>query len=297
MKMSILIIGASGFVGSYLYESLSKEGKVVGTFYSRQPGVEGLRYLDITDRESVEELIRQAKPSVIILASALTYVDYCEEHQSEAYNINVSGTANVSLSAKEIGAKLVFFSSEYVFDGKDGPYSEIDLPNPTSYYGKTKLEAEKVIISNLLNYLIIRTTVVYGYQKDGKNFIMQLIQKNKDGQVMNVPVDQYGSPTFRDNLVEVTIELIRKDKRGIYNVVGSEVLNRYDFSILAAEIFGLNKGLLIPKTTLELGQKALRPLKAGLKIDKVSGEIEIRLLSPKQGLEILKRQLVAKGIL
>jgi dTDP-4-dehydrorhamnose reductase len=295
--MSILIIGASGFVGSHLYEGLSKEADVTGTFYPRQPEIEGLRYLDITDRESVEGLIRQTKPSAIILASALTYVDYCEEHQKEAYDINVLGTVNVSLAAKEVGSKLVFFSTEYVFDGKCGPYSEIDLPNPISYYGKTKLEAEKVIIENLVDYLIIRTTIIYGYQEDGKNFIMQLIQKNKDGQVMNVPLDQYGSPTFRDNLVEVTIELIRKDKKGIYNVVGSEVINRYDFSLLAAEIFGLDEGLIIPKTTLELGQVAPRPLKAGLKIDKVSDEIEIKLLSPKQGLEILKRQLGEKGIL
>ncbi|MFH1562254.1 MAG: SDR family oxidoreductase [Nitrospirota bacterium] len=295
--MSVLIIGASGFVGSHLYENLSKDDEVIGTFYRRQPEVKGFRYLDITDKESVEGLIRQIKPSAIILASALTYVDYCEEHQSEAYDINVSGTTNIVLAAKEVGSKLVFFSSEYVFDGKCGPYSEIDLPNPVDYYGKTKLEAEKVIIENLIDYLIIRTTIIYGYQKDGKNFIMQLIQKNKDGQAMNVPLDQYGSPTFRDNLIEVTIELIRKDKRGIYNVVGREVINRYDFSILATEIFGLDKGLIIPKTTLELRQVALRPLKAGLKIDKVKKEIETNLLSPREGLEILKNQLVGKGIL
>ncbi|MDI6736394.1 MAG: SDR family oxidoreductase [bacterium] len=300
--MLILIIGASGFVGSYLSDSLSKEAEAIGTFCHRQPEVEGissqgLRYLDVTDKESVEGLIRETKPSTIILTSALTYVDYCEGHQSEAYDINVAGTRNVVSMAKKVDAKLVFFSTEYVFDGKGGPYSEIDLPNPINYYGQTKLEAEKVIIENLLDYLIIRTTVVYGYQRNGKNFILQLIQKNKEGQVMNVPLDQYGSPTFRDNLAEVTIELIRKDKRGIYNVVGTEVMNRYDFSILAAAIFGLNQDLIIPKTTLELGQVALRPLKAGLKIDKVAGEIEIRLLSPKQGLEILKGQLVAKGIL
>ncbi len=300
--MSILIIGVSGFVGSYLHKSLAKGNEVIGTFYHRQPELEGLsseefRYLDVTNRESVEGLISQTKPSTIILTSALTYVDYCEGHKKEAYNINVSGTTNVVSMAKKTGAKLVFFSTEYVFDGKDGPYAEIDLPNPINYYGQTKLEAEKVIIENLLDYLIIRTTIIYGYQKDGKNFIMQLIQKNKDGQIMNVPIDQYGSPTFRDNLGEVTIELIRKDKRGIYNVVGPEVINRYDFSILATEIFGLNKDLIMPKTTLELGQAALRPLKAGLKIDKVVGEIENKLLSPKQGLEILKKQLVAKGIL
>ncbi len=289
--MSTLIIGASGFVGSLLYEILSKKDEVVGTFYPLQPEEEGLQYLDITDRKSVEVLIRETKPDVIILASALTYVEYCEEHQKEAFEINVLGTTNVVLTAKEVKAKLVFFSTEYIFDGKAGPYSETDPPNPISYYGKTKLDGEKIIIDNLDDYLIIRTTVVYGYQKDGKNFIMQLIQKNKDGQTMNVPIDQYGSPTFRDNLVEATIELIQKDKRGIYNVVGSEVINRFDFSILTAEVLGLDKSLIIPKTTLELGQKAARPLKAGLKIDKVKQEIETKLLSPKEGLEILKTQL------
>lgn len=295
--MSILIIGASGFVGSLLYEILTREDKVVGTFYPRQLEVKGLKYLDITDRKSVEALIKEIKPAVIILTAALTYVEYCEDHPKEAFEINVLGTTNVALMAKEINAKLVFFSTEYVFDGKAGPYSEEDQPNPISYYGKTKLEGEKVIRDNLGDYLIIRTTVVYGYEKDGKNFIMQLIQKNKAGLIMNVPVDQYGSPTFRDNLVEATIELIQKDKRGIYNVVGCEVINRFDFSILSAEILGLDKNLIIPKTTIELGQKAPRPLKAGLKIDKIRQEIDIKLLSPKEGLEILKTQLRGKGIL
>ncbi|MEW6096740.1 MAG: SDR family oxidoreductase [bacterium] len=295
--MSILIIGASGFVGSFLYEILAKEDEVIGTFYPRESEVKGFQYLDITDRKSVEVLIREIKPHVIILTAALTYVEYCEDHQKEAFDINVLGTTNVVLMAKEVNAKLVFFSTEYVFDGKKGPYSEIDLPNPISYYGKTKLEGERVIIDNLNDYLIIRTTVVYGYEKDGKNFIMQLIQKNKDRQVMNVPLDQYGSPTFRDNLVAATIELIQKDKRGIYNVVGSEVMNRFDFSVLAAEILGLDKSLIIPKTTSELGQRAPRPLNAGLKIDKVKQEIETKLLSPKEGLEILKAQLVKKKIL
>lgn len=295
--MSILIIGASGFVGSLLYEILTREDKVVGTFYPRQLEVKGLKYLDITDRKSVEALIKEIKPAVIILTAALTYVEYCEDHPKEAFEINVLGTTNVALMAKEINAKLVFFSTEYVFDGKAGPYSEEDQPNPISYYGKTKLEGEKVIRDNLGDYLIIRTTVVYGYEKDGKNFIMQLIQKNKAGLIMNIPIDQYGSPTFRDNLVEATIELIQKDKRGIYNVVGCEVINRFDFSILSAEILGLDKNLIIPKTTIELGQKAPRPLKAGLRIDKVRQEIDIKLLSPKEGLEILKTQLRGKGIL
>jgi dTDP-4-dehydrorhamnose reductase len=289
--MSILIIGASGFVGSLLYKILSKKEEAVGTFCNRQPEIERLLYLDITDRKSVEEIIREIRPHVIILTSALTHVEYCEDHQQEAYNVNVLGTANVVMIAKEIGAKLVFFSSEYIFNGEKGPYSEIDIPNPINYYGKTKLEGETVIINNLNDYLIIRTTVIYGYQRDGKNFIMQLIQKNKTGQIMNVPIDQYGSPTFRDNLVEVVIELIKRDKKGIYNVVGPEIINRFDFSILAADILGLDKNLIISKPTVELGQKAKRPLKAGLKIDKVKKEIGAKLLSPKEGLEILKKQL------
>jgi len=291
MKMLTLIIGASGFVGNFLYEILSKEDKTIGTFCHRESKVAGFQYLDIRDRKSVEVLVKRIKPEIIILTAALTYVDYCEDNQKEAFEINVLGTTNVALLANEIKAKLIFFSTEYIFDGEKGPYSEIDIPNPINYYGKTKLAGEKVIITSLNDYLIIRTTVVYGYEKDGKNFIMQLIQKNKSGQIMNVPLDQYSSPTFRDNLVEATIELIQKEKRGIYNVVGAEVINRFDFSIMATEILGLDKKLIIPKTTLELGQKAKRPLKAGLKIDKVKKEIETKLLSPKEGLEILKTQL------
>lgn len=291
--MLSLIIGASGFVGHLFYKILSKEDKTIGTSYHRPSEI--FQYLNIGDRKSVEVLIRKIKPEVIILTSALTYVDYCEDHQKEAFETNVLGTTNVALMAKEVKAKLVFFSTEYIFDGEKGPYSEDDIPHPLNYYGETKLEGEKVILNNLNDYLIIRTTIVYGYEKDGKNFIMQLIQKNKNGQIINVPLDQYGSPTFRDNLVEATIELIQREKRGIYNVVGPEVINRFDFSLLAAEILGLDQKLIMPKTTLELGQKAKRPLKAGLKIDKIKNEIKTKLLSPREGLEVLKNQLLTEG--
>lgn len=284
--MRVFIVGASGFVGRIMFEYLSREHETYGSFYSNP--VKRLIHLDMTDLNAVKEILISLKPDVIIQPAANPNVEYCEEHPMETWQVNVEGSENLIETAREIGAKFVYFSSDYVFDGTDGPYSEDDVPNPINEYGLQKLAVEKLIKKSLDNYLIIRITVVYGWESQGKNFVMGLIKNLKNCDFIKVPCDQIGSPTYVNNMVQAVKELVEADKTGIYHVVGTDVMDRYIFAKNVAEIFELDENLLIPITTNQLGQKAKRPLKAGMKVDKVQKDVSIRLIGVKEGLEDMK---------
>ena len=284
--MRIFIVGASGFVGRIMFEYLSGEHETFGSFYLNP--VKGLIHLNMTDLKAVKEILTSLKPDVIIHPAANPNVEYCEEHPKETWQVNVEGSRNIIETAREIGVKFVYFSSDYVFDGTNGPYSEDDVPNPINEYGLQKLAVEKLIKNYLEKYLIIRITVVYGWEPRGKNFVMGLIKNLKNGDFMKVPYDQIGSPTYANNMIQAVKELIEADKTGIYHVAGTDVMDRYTFAKNVAEIFELDENLLIPVTTNQLNQKAKRPLKAGMKVDKVQKDVSIRLMSVRNGLEDMK---------
>lgn len=284
--MRVFIVGASGFVGRIMFEYLSREHETHGSFYSNP--VKRLIHLDMTDLKAVKDILTSLKPDVIIHPAANPNVEYCEEHPKETWQVNVEGSRNIIETAREIGVKFVYFSSDYVFDGTNGPYSEDDVPNPINEYGLQKLAVEKLIKNYLEKYLIIRITVVYGWEPRGKNFVMGLIKNLKNGDFMKVPYDQIGSPTYANNMIQAVKELIEADKTGIYHVAGTDVMDRYTFAKNVAEIFELDENLLIPVTTNQLDQKAKRPLKAGMKVDKVQKDVSIRLMSVRDGLEDMK---------
>jgi dTDP-4-dehydrorhamnose reductase len=287
--MKVLTIGASGFIGGELLEEFSKAHDVLGTFYSRP--AEGFVHLDVRDKSKVEELVGSFKPDAILYLAANPNVEYCEDHPEETWQINVNGTANTLEIAEKLGAKFVYFSTDYVFDGKAGPYLENDTTNPINAYGRQKLASEEIIKKNLVNYLIIRTTIVYGWENTGKNFIMQMINALKEGRVMKVPKDQFGTPTYVKNLCRAVRELVEKDKTGVYHISGNDLIDRYKFAQNVASVFSLDKDLLIPISTSEFKNKAHVPEKAGLKVEKARKELKTELLGVKEGLELARKDI------
>jgi len=287
--MRVLVLGASGLVGGWLYRLFSRDCSVLGTAFPEKVG--DFVVADISNKGEITRLIADFKPEIILQPAAVTHVDWCETHTAECWAVNVEGTRNVVMAAKEIKAGYVFFSSDYVFDGHSGPYPETDFPNPVSVYGKSKLAAEKLVQENLKNYLVIRTTGVYGKELAGKNFVMGLIKNLGSGQKMKVPSDQISNPTLASNLAEIVKELIHLGKTGIYNVAGADIMDRVSFAVQAAKTFGLDPGLIVPVTTAELGQAAKRPLKGGLKLDRVRSEIKTGILGARAGLERMKEEL------
>lgn len=288
--MKALIIGGSGQVGGHIYEHLAESGESVIRTHYRQSTSNSI-FLDITSKESVHQLVGEVKPTHIYLPAAATNVDECERDPASTFPINVTGVQNVIEAANHIRARLVYFSTDYIFDGKNGPYKEAEPPNPICEYGKQKVSAEHIILSTCRDFLIIRTTVIYGWEQQQKNFVIRLIKSLKEKKEVRVPIDQIGSPTYAPNLAEATIQLAISNEQGIVNVTGPDIVSRYEFACEAADCFGLSKELIIPVETQLLGQIAKRPLHLGLVVTKATQLLNIPLQGYREGLQKMAEQL------
>lgn len=287
--MKALIIGGSGQVGGHIYGRLAESGESVIRTHYRQSASNSI-FLDITSKESVHQLVGEVKPTHIYLPAAATNVDECERDPASTFPINVTGVQNVIEAANHIRARLVYFSTDYIFDGKNGPYNETEPPNPICEYGRQKVYAEHSILSACRDFLIIRTTVVYGWEQQQKNFVIRLIKSLKEKKEVRVPIDQIGSPTYAPNLAKATIQLAISNEQGIVNVTGPEIVSRYEFACEAADCFGLSKELIIPVETQLLGQIAKRPLHLGLVVTKATQLLNIPLLGYREGLQKMAEQ-------
>jgi dTDP-4-dehydrorhamnose reductase len=187
----------------------------------------------------------------------------------------------------------VYYSTDYIFDGENGPYTETDKPNPVNFYGKTKLEAERVVQRELKEaFLIIRPCSIYGYEKGGTNFAMHVLNNLQAGRAVTAFCDQYGTPTYVEDLSKVSLQLFDSKKRGIFNITGPDFINRAQFSQAVAEVFGLDAGFIKEINSSEGKQLAKRPLKGGLKIDKLKHELGVETIGLKQGLLAMKSKVV-----
>lgn len=289
-----LVIGASGQIGKRMFALYRRRGMaVVGTCFSKAGGV--LRAgetsfvvsLDIRDRDAVNRVFDEFHPSEVFLLSALTNVDYCEDHPDEAEAVNVRGVTYVAAAARRHDAKVIYVSTEYVFDGSSGPYREDDKPNPISVYGKTKRVGEEITLEQP-DGLVARTTVVYDWDPDSKNFVMGLIGRLSAGQRMRVMNDQWSHPSLARNVAEVLSALVKIGDAGITHVVGPDYRNRYDFAVEAARILGLDESLIESVSTDDLAQRAPRPLRAGLMTDKVQKLLGRPLVGIADGVRMVK---------
>jgi dTDP-4-dehydrorhamnose reductase len=283
--MERLLITGTGLLGSKVANISDFE--TFGTYNNNPIEINNckLQKLDITSRESTLKLVNQIKPDYIVHTAALTNVDYCEKHKEDAYQVNVIGTKNVAEAANEIGAKFVYISTDYVFDGEEGFYKEDSLTDPINYYGKSKLEGETITINTCDNFIIARTSVLYGTNPK-MNFVTWVLRELKDEKEIKIVEDQYNTPTLADNLAEITFELINNDATGIFHASGNERINRFDFVMKIAEVFNLKKSLVKPITSNELNWVAKRPKDSSLDVSKVS-----KMARPQNVEESLKRMV------
>jgi len=269
MRMKILLIGGSGLFGQAFIDLVEKTSYEIYATYNRNPlDFENAFQIDITDAIKVKQFIEKIKPDVIIHAAAFTNVDRCEIEKEKAYEINAKATENIAKVAKEINAKLIYISTDYVFDGKKGMYKEEDETNPVNYYGVTKLEGEKAVIKNCSDFIIARTSVIYGANK--KNFATWAIEELRKDNQIKIITDQWVSPTLNQDLAEQIYKLIEKNERGIFHAAGGERISRYDFVIKLAEVFGFDKKLVIPVISENMGWIAKRPRDSSLDVSKIS---------------------------
>jgi dTDP-4-dehydrorhamnose reductase len=291
---TVLITGANGLLGQKLCRDFSSSHKVVAT--DLQPhsfvSLPRLSYetLDITDRRALDFHVRFYEPHVIINCAAYTDVDGCEIHRTEAWATNVGGVKNLVRACKKHDSKLAHLSTDYVFDGENGPYSQDDPPHPVSFYGETKLESEKVIEQSGIDFLIVRTNVLYGFgKKVKKNFLLWLLDKLSAGEKLKIVDDQFNNPTLADNLSECILEMVERNLSGIFHIGGAEYLSRYDFALKVADVFKHDKALISPTTTESLAQKAKRPPRGGLKVEEAQKLLKTKLLNLEHALKQAKQ--------
>ncbi len=265
--MQSLVIGASGLVGSALYARARQQGQAFGTY--RNFPCAGLEQLELRDFEKLQTLIKERRPDVIYLPASLTNVDFCEDHPEESFESNVRSVLHVLEAVAGTETRVVYFSSDYVFDGKDGPYRETDPISPINVYGRHKCEAETAVLSAGKRHLVIRTTGVFGDEPQGKNFVVRVVSTLKAGKELVVPSDQVATPTWSENLAELSCALVAGGAAGIFNIVGPDRLSRFAFAQSIAKVFDLDTAAIKGVPTSALGQKAARPLSGGLRLEKL----------------------------
>jgi len=241
--------------------------------------------VDIARKEQTMEPILKVAPVVVVHAAAETSVDRCETQRGLAEEVNVTGTANVAESCAKIGAKLIFISTDYVFDGVKGNYVETDQPNPVNFYGLTKLRAEHVVATTLSNSLIVRTSVLYGWHPTKLNFATWILKELREQQPVKLAIDHVNSPTFADNLAGAVRMAIERDSGGILHIAGTERISRFDFAVRIAKTFRLEQSRLVPVKMQDLDWIARRPRDSSLSVEKAERELGIELYGVHRGLE------------
>jgi dTDP-4-dehydrorhamnose reductase len=259
-----VVIGGSGQIGGWLLRVLEERGHdAIGTYSSA--AFPGLVQLDAASRAAAAAWLLDQAPDVVFYPAGFTWVDGCERDRARAYAANFDEPLNLARAAAAIGARFVYFSTDYVFDGTNGPYSEQSLANPISVYGRAKLDAEKALADELgPAQLTIRTSWVYGPERQGKNFAYQLVRTLLDGKPLVCPGDQLSSPSYGPDVAWAAVLLAEERQAGLIHVAGPEVIDRVTFARAIARAFGLDERGIEGKPTAALGQAAPRPLCGGL---------------------------------
>lgn len=291
----LVITGVNGLLGQKLLERSVSHYEVMGIDLHEAPFQTKLKFtyrqLDLTKRRLVKQALAEFQPHYLINTAAMTDVDGCETQKEQCWKINVEAVDHIIQAVRSLGTKIIQLSTDYVFDGKTGPYVETDKPEPLGYYGKSKLASENLLIASGVEHAIVRTMVLYGQGIQARpNFVTWLIEKLNKGESVQVVTDQISNPTLADDLAEAILRIIERRKWDLFHICGSELIDRYHFALKIAEIFDLNQQLIEPTTTAKLGQAATRPLQSGFIITKAQTELGIQMSDVTTGLKKLKKQ-------
>lgn len=298
---TVLITGAAGLLGQKLVTCLARHFRVIAGSRRRRWSIDVPEaqtvYLDITSASACKEAVGDYSPDIIVNAAAYTDVDGCEVHREECWRANVKGVENLTVAARKNMALIVHLSTDYVFDGREGPYREEHLPSPLGYYGKAKLASENAVRMGGVPFAIVRTNVLYGTGKEIKNnFLLWVFDSLRAGKPIRVVNDQWNNATLADDLADGIHLLLQRSKYGVYHMAGREYLNRYEFAARVAQFFGFSPQLITPITTAQLGQKAPRPARGGLVIERAVKELGYSPRSLEEALAFLRPALMARPV-
>lgn len=281
--MKYLITGANGQLATEFKKIFENNSSIEVLALSKEK-------LDITDFEKTEDVIINFKPNIIINCSAYNNVDGAESEKDLAYKVNCEGPKNLAKISSKIGALIVHYSTDYVFDGtKDDFYTEEDIPNPLSIYGKSKLEGEKAVMAETENYLIFRVSWVFGEGR--QNFLFKLTEWSQKNRVIKIVSDQVSVPTYTEDIVKVTRRAIDKGLRGIFHLTNSGYASRYEVARFYMEISGKDN-LVLPVPSTYFQVPAPRPYFSAMSNKKISKILDIEIPNWKNAIErYVKRQI------
>jgi dTDP-4-dehydrorhamnose reductase len=267
-----LVVGASGQVGTQVARLLPSGSALPTSRRAEAPGWMALDLATVSEAEA-DELVRRFEIATIYCIGAMTHVDGCESTPELARRINCEGPAILAGAAAKRGARFVYFSTDYVFNGQNGPYAEDAPGDPVCAYGSSKWQGELAVQEAHPAALVIRTTTVYGPDPHGKNFLYSLRKGLAGTKPFRVPSDQISTPTYNLDLAAAAVTLAETGAQGVFHVAGPDVVSRLEFARRAAAVMGLDPANLAEISTAELGQVAARPLRGGLLTGKLAAYV------------------------
>lgn len=274
----ILLLGSNGMLGQRLLLKFKKVNsfELLTSSFEQKSYDDEIKYvrLDLSDLNSLSEFLNKNRFDFIINTAAFTAVDAAETEKELCRKINVDAVAIIANSVKNSDCQFINISSDYIYDGYNGPYKEDDPVNPLGYYGQSKLDGEMKILESGCRFCIIRTNVLYGPARFGRmDFVRWVVNSLRDNKTIKIVTDQINNPTYLDDLAGAILSITDKNKTGIYNIAGAELMDRFNFTLKIASYFDLDSSLIQPVLTSEFAQQARRPLKSGLITEKAAEEI------------------------
>lgn len=299
--MKYLVTGANGLLGQKLVKLLlEKEVQVVATGLgndrTENAGVNYVYYqMDITDLTDIKSVVSKENPEVIINTAAMTNVDQCESEQQGCLALNVEAVRHLVEVCEARDIFLVHLSTDFIFDGEDGPYDENAEANPISFYGQSKLDGEKVLIDSEVKWAILRTVLVYGIvpNMSRSNIILWVKSSLENNKNIKVVTDQWRTPTLAEDLAMGCYLVASKGASGIFNISGKNMLTPYDMAIKTADYFKLDKSYIAEADSTTFSQPAKRPPKTGFVIDKAVNQLGYAPRSFDEGIAIVDEQAKA----
>ena len=297
--MKVLITGSNGLLGQKLLHKLRVDSstKLIATSKGENRVSEKNGYiyivLDITNKDKIFDLFVVEKPDVVINTAAMTNVDVCEDEKQDCDDLNVNAVEYLVCACEKINAHLIHISTDFVFDGEDGPYSEEDEPNPLSYYGLSKLRSENIVKKSSCNWTILRTIILFGVVENmsKSNIVLWAKEALEKGEPLKIIDDQFRAPTLAEDLADACILAAKKKAYGIYNVSGKDIMSIYDMVERIAKYFGNDTKNLNRISTNTLNQEAVRPPRTGFILDKARKVLGYNPHSFEESLSIIEKQV------
>ncbi len=306
MRKKYLISGSNGLLGQKLVYKLMGRNDIIcmatARGENRLVNKTGYEYhsLDISDKQNVLDVFKTCMPDVVIHTAAMTNVDACELNREECWKLNVTAVGNLIEALEELKQNnpsyqphFIHLSTDFIFDGSHGPLTEEETPNPISYYGESKLAAEKLVQQSKLSWAMARTVLVYGIvdNMSRSNIVLWAKENLSSGKTIHVVDDQYRTPTLAEDLADGCILIADKKARGVYNISGKDYLNILELVHKVADYYGLDKSLIKPSKSTDIKQPAKRPPITGFIIDKAKRELGYNPHSFEEGIAIMDRQV------